>query len=80
MQQAQGRPREQASGPATAGDRQPVVDIRDRLPGRQSPEMPAQRDPLIQLCQLGIEEQLPQLRLPDQDDAEQLAGRGLEVE
>ena len=51
-----------------------------RFPGRQAIEVPAQRDSLVQLRQLRIEEQLPQLRLPDQDDAEQLARRGLEVE
>ena len=51
-----------------------------RFPGRQAIEVPAQRDSLVQLRQLRIEEQPPQLRLADQHDAQQVAGRALEVQ
>src|SRR5262249_47270915 len=43
-------------------------------------QVPAQRDALVQLRELGIEQQLAQLRLADEDDAQQLARGRLQVE
>ena len=54
--------------------------VRRRLPVRERARMAAQGDALVQLRQVGVEQQLPQLGLPDEHDAEQLARRRLEVE
>jgi hypothetical protein len=42
--------------------------------------MPAQRDPLVQLGEIRIEEKLAQLRLPDEHDPQQLLRLGFQVE
>ncbi len=64
---------------ALAGDLQPVPDVRHRLLAIERPDVPAERDALVQLRQLGVREQRPQLRLSHQDDAQELLGGGLEV-
>ena len=80
VQQAQRGPREEPRGAAAAGDREPVMDVRDRLPARERPEVPAQRDALVQLRELRVQEQLAELGLADEHDAQQLPGRRLEVQ
>ena len=64
---------------AVARHLEPVAHVRDRLVARERADVPAQRDALVQLRQLGVREQRAQLRLSDQDDAQQLLGGGLEV-
>ena len=80
VQEAQRRPREEPRRASAARDREPMVDVGDRLAARERSEMPAQRDALVQLRELGIEEQLAELRLADEHDAQQLLGRRLEVQ
>ncbi len=58
---------------------QAVADVGRRLLGGERPQVPAQRDALIQLRERGIEKQLGQLRLSHQDEAQELLGVGLEV-
>ena len=79
MDQPQRRPCEDAAGLAPARDRQAVLDVRRGLAPRERPDVPAERDPLVQLHELGVEQEHAQLGLPDEDDAQQLLGGGLEV-
>src|SRR5206468_3270786 len=75
-----GRAREDAwRGVAAGRDAQAVEHVRDRLAAGERPHVPAERDALVQLHQLGMEEEGAELRLAGQHDAEQLLGRRLEV-
>ena len=62
-----------------AGDAHAVLHVRRGLAGGQRVQVIAARDALCQLPQFRLVEQVAQLRLPDQDDLQQLRGRRLEV-
>ena len=80
VDRAQRRSREERRLRAAAGDRQPVAHVGSGLARRERPEVPTQRDPLVQLREIGIEEELAQLRLADKHDSEQFLGIRLEVQ
>ena len=77
-QPVDGRVGEQRHVPR-ASDPQPVPEILTDLGRRQRRELAAQRDPLAELPQFGKGEPRPELRLPDQQDLQDLARRRLEV-
>jgi hypothetical protein len=62
-----------------ARDGQAMADVGERLPAGQRPQVPAQRDALVQLRERRIEQQSRELRLAYEHEAEQLLGAGLEV-
>ena len=64
---------------ALARDGEPVLDVGRGLLSGEGPDVPAQRDALVQLHELGVEKERAQLRLADEDDAQELLGGGLEV-
>src|SRR5687767_12993209 len=68
---------EQVAG--RTGDARAMTHIRDRLALLQRLEVIAAGDALRELAQLRPCQHLAQLRLPDQDDLQQLLRRGLEV-
>ncbi len=62
-----------------ASDAEPVSHVRRRLVLGQRIQVVAAGHALCQLAQLITRQQLPQLRLPDQDDLQQFLRVGLEV-
>ena len=58
---------------------QPMIDVRRGFVGVERLQVIAHRHPLPQLLELGAREQIPQVRLADQDDLNQLRFLGLEV-
>jgi hypothetical protein len=79
MQQADRRAREDARRRRARGDLQPMADVRRGLALRERTHVPAERDALVQLHELRVHEERAQLRLADEDDAEKLLRRRLEV-
>jgi hypothetical protein len=80
VEEAKRRAGEELGGTAAACDRKAMVDVCHRLRVGQRAQVPAQRDALVQLREVGVEQELAQLGLADEHDAQQLAGSGLEVE
>ena len=72
-------PGEDGSGLSLARDREAVLDVGPRLLPCERPDVPAQRDALVQLHELGVEKERAQLRLTDEDDAQELLGGRLEI-
>jgi hypothetical protein len=64
---------------ASARDAQPMADIVGRLVARERRESPAHADALAELAQLGRFEHRIQLRLPEQQDLDQLVPLGLQI-
>ena len=64
---------------ACARERQPMLDIVGRVAKREGTEFGVHQDPLPQLPQPVLGEQLLQLRLPDEDDLQKFLLVGLEV-
>ena len=73
------RPGEEVPDLPAARDRDPVSHVGRRLDGAERPDVPAKRDPLVQLDEPGMQQEGTELGLPDEDDAEELLGRRLEV-
>ena len=64
---------------AAGGDAQPVAHVLARLRRAERAQAPAHADALAQLAQLVRVELVVELGLPEQQDLDQLRGRGLEV-
>jgi hypothetical protein len=79
VHETDGRSREDARRAAARRDVETVAHVGRRLARRERPHVPAQRDPLVQLHQLGVQQQRAELRLPHEHHAEQLLRRRLEV-
>ena len=72
-------PREEVPDLPAARDRDPVSYVGRRLGVPEGPDVPAKRDSLVQLDEPGMQQEGTELGLPDEDDAEELLGRRLEV-
>jgi hypothetical protein len=79
VQQRQRGPREELRRPAFARHPEAMLHVCDGLLEAERPDVPAEGDALVQLRELGIHEERPELRLADEDEPEKLLGRGLEV-
>ena len=62
-----------------ARDSEPVAHVGDGLGVVERSEMPAERDPLVQLGERGIEDERPQLGLAHEHEAEKLLRARLQV-